>query len=51
VARGAHHVGQEAFGQFVAVENAVFRAFLVIDDEFTATFAPPGQRACGGVAP
>jgi hypothetical protein len=49
MARGAHHVGQEPFGQFIAIEDAVFRAFFVIDDEIHRHRA---RRAmAGGVAP
>jgi hypothetical protein len=51
VACGAHHLGKEALGEFIAVEDGVFRAFLVIDDELHRDARAVRPCAAGGVAP
>jgi hypothetical protein len=51
VARCADHFGRKPFGQFVAIEDGVFRALLIIDDELHCDARACGQWASGGVAP
>jgi hypothetical protein len=51
VARRAHHLGEKALGQFIAVEDGVFRALLVIDDELHGDARAMRPVGLGGVAP